>query len=106
MSNDIENRFLFIMLNILTILDILSCTAFVFNIEIMTLLGKTSMEKKCFLLGIARMRGGGTLPEFKNKLWIFVFGGAKKTEKLPDGGGGGGGEVRRAMPKRKQFFSS
>ena len=46
--------------------------------EMYQYLGNTSVRKKCFLSGIARMRGGRTLPELKDTLNIFIFDGRKR----------------------------
>ena len=59
-------------------------------------LGKTSIEKKCFLSGIARMRGG--LPELKNIIYIYLFLTTEKDVQVARNWGGG---VIRAMPERK-----
>ena len=53
-------------------------------------LGNTSFKKKCFLSGIARMRGGGmALPELKNTLYIFLYDGRKRFTSCPKEGEGG-----------------
>ena len=65
----------------------------------------TPHEKKCFLSGIARMRGGEGLARIKKYTLYIPFRRHKKIYKLPERRGGGGGEVIQAMPERKHFFS-
>ena len=73
------------------------------NFSLVCGLGNTSREKKCFLSGIARMRGEGrALPELKNTLYIFLFDGRKSCTSCPNWGEGG--EVIWAMPERKHSF--
>ena len=45
-------------------------------------------KKKCFLSGIARMRGGRPLPELKNTIYIFIFDGRKRCTSCPKEGEG------------------
>ena len=64
------------------------------------------LPKKCFLSGIARMkgRGGEALARIKKyNIYIYLWR-TKKMYKLPERRGGGGGGVIRAMPERKHSF--
>ena len=63
--------------------------------------GTPPMKKKCFLSGIARMRGGGG-PCLNQKIhYIYLFLTAEKDVQVArNGGRGRGGEVIRAMSER------
>ena len=60
-------------------------------------------KKKMFSFGHCPNEGGGTLPELKNTLYIFIFDGRKRCTSCPKWGEGGG-EVIWAMPERKHSF--
>ena len=63
--------------------------------------GKSSTKKKCFLLGIARTRGGGAAPARIKKYTFYIpLWRPKKMYKLPKRRG----EVIWAMPERKHSF--
>ena len=65
----------------------------------------TPHEKKCFLSGIARMRGGGrALPELKNTLYIFLYDGRKRCTSCPKEGEGGGGRGNSGNARKKTFI--
>ena len=63
--------------------------------------GTPPLKKKCFLSGIAQMRGGRPLPELKNTIYTFIFDGRKRCTSCPKEGEGG---VIWAMPERKHLF--
>ena len=64
----------------------------------------TPPKKKCFLSGIARMRGGRPLPELKNTLYIFLYDGRKRCTSCPKEGEGGGGRGNSGNARKKTFF--